>query len=261
MAIERKFIEQSMREFKIKSFIEQEVSRVGLSEVKVKKTPLGDKIVIHASRPGLVVGRGGSNIQALSKALKAEFDLDNPQIEIEEVKKADLDADIVAERICNSLERFGAGRTKGIGHRTLNDVMRAGALGVEILITGKIPSMRSRRWRFYAGYLKKAGDIAIEDVRTSIQKVTLKSGAVGVQVRIMPPDITLPDHITLIEKPKKEVEVSDQEDEKSTDKKSQAKTEKKPSKKKESSKKEAKEEKVDESASVDESATDAEDKK
>ena len=294
MAIERKFIEQNMREFKIKNFVHEQVSRVGLSEVKVKKTPLGDKIVIYASRPGLVVGRGGSNIQALSKALKNEFDLENPQIEIEEVKKADLDADIVAERICNSLERFGAGRTKGIGHRTLNDVMRAGALGVEILITGKIPSMRSRRWRFYAGYLKKAGDIAIEGVRTSIQEVTLKSGAVGVQVRIMPPDIVLPDHITLIEHPKQETEEptdkksdkSSKSTDKSSDdkkqpadktaaKKSEKATKKKPAKKqpadksakesgksKQASKKPAKQETpTDESASTDESAADAEDKK
>ena len=155
MAIERKFINQNLHEYQVKKFIKSELSRVGLSEVHVKKTPLGDKIVIEASRPGLVVGRGGSNIQALTKALKAEFDLENPQIEIEEVKKPDLDAAIVAERICNSLERFGSGRTKGVGHRALSDVMRAGALGVEILITGKIPSMRARRWRFYQGYLKK----------------------------------------------------------------------------------------------------------
>ena len=274
MAIEKKFIEQNMREYKIKSFVKEEVTRVGLSEVKVKKTPLGDKIVIYASRPGLVVGRGGSNIQELSKALKREFNLENPQIEIEEVKKADLDADIVAERICNSLERFGSGRTKGIGHRTLSDVMRAGALGVEILITGKIPSMRSRRWRFYAGYLKKAGDIAIEGVRTSIQEVTLKSGAVGVQVRIMPPDIVLPDHITLIEDPIEEIEAS--EDKKSSaDKKTsekQSKTgakETKESPKKETDSKKAPDKKAKEqskkesskSASTDESAEDAEDKK
>lgn len=274
MAIERKFIEQNMREYKIKSFVKQEVSRVGLSEVKVKKTPLGDKIVIYASRPGLVVGRGGSNIQELSKALKKEFNLENPQIEIEEVKKADLDADIVAERICNSLERFGAGRTKGIGHRTLSDVMRAGALGVEILITGKIPSMRSRRWRFYAGYLKKAGDIAIEGVRTSIQEVTLKSGAVGVQVRIMPPDLVLPDHITLIEDPIEEIEGP--EDDKSSAQKKTSKEqsttgakETKESPKKATDSKKAPAKKAEEqskkesskSASTDESAEDAEDKK
>lgn len=201
MAIERKFIAQNMREFRIKRFVEETVSRVGLSDVKIKKTPLGDKIIIHASRPGLVVGRGGSNIQALTRALKEEFELDNPQIEIEEIEKPDLDADIVAERIVNSLERFGSGRTKGIGHRAMADTMNAGALGVEIIISGKIPSMRARNWRFYSGYLKKAGDIAVEGVKRSHKMVTLKSGAVGIKVSIMPPDIRLPDRITLNEIP------------------------------------------------------------
>lgn len=271
MAIERKFIEQNMREFKIKSFIADNVKHVGLSAVKVKKTPLGDKILIHASRPGLVVGRGGSNIKELSAKLKDEFELENPQIEIEEVEKGDLDADIVAERICNSLERFGAGRTKGIGFRTLNDVMRAGALGVEILITGKIPSMRTRRWRFYQGYLKKAGDVAIEGVRTSIQEVALKSGAVGVQVRIMPPDIVLPDHITLTEEPVEEIEGPEDEEsdepEKSEDSKESKKAKKakkeEPASEDAADKKESKDsekEAADDDASADESAGDAEDK-
>jgi small subunit ribosomal protein S3 len=205
MAIERKFIQQNMREFRIKRFVEENVSRVGLAGVQIKKTPLGDKIVIHASRPGLVVGRGGANIQELTRKLKAEFDLDNPQIEIEEVAQPDLDAHIVAERIVNSLERFGSGRTKGIGHRTMKDSMDRGALGIEIIISGKIPSMRARSWRFYSGYLKKAGDLAVEGVRHSIKSVTLKSGAVGVKVSIMPPDLQLPDSIKLLDVPVTEV--------------------------------------------------------
>lgn len=212
MAIERKFVNQNLREFKVKQFVAEQVQSVGLSDVSLKKTPLGDKIVVTASRPGLVVGRGGANIQALTKALKAEFELENPQIEIEEIESPDLDAAIVAERVVNTLERFGSGRTKSIGHRAMSDVMRAGALGVEILITGKIPSMRARRWRFYTGYLKKSGDIAVEGVRKSIQSVTLKSGLVGVQVSIMPPSVKLPDHVTLTEQPVVEVEAPEGEE-------------------------------------------------
>ncbi len=206
MAIERKFVDQNMREFRIKRFVEENVQRVGLSDVKLKKTPLGDKIVIHASRPGLVVGRGGASIQLLTRQLKEEFNLDNPQIEIEEIEKPDLDADIVAERVLNTLERFGSGRTKSIGHRAMADTIRAGALGVEIIISGKIPSMRAKSWRFYQGYLKKAGDIAVIGVDKSIKSVTLKSGAVGIRVSIMPPGLVLPDNITLTEQLVTEVE-------------------------------------------------------
>ncbi len=200
MAIERKFINQNLKEFRIKEFISGELSRVGLSSIRLQRTPLGDKIIIKASRPGLVVGRAGSNIQKLTQALKDEFNLENPQIEIEEVEQIGLDAGIIAEMIVNSLERFGSRRFKGVGHRALQDVMNAGALGVEILISGKIPSQRSRTWRFYQGYLKKCGDVAITGVDIAYKKAVLKSGVVGVKVSIMPPTTKLPDEI-LIQEP------------------------------------------------------------
>ena len=63
MAIERKFIKQNMKEFRIKTHVENSLSRVGLAGVKLRKTPLGDRIVLFASRPGLIVGRAGSVVR------------------------------------------------------------------------------------------------------------------------------------------------------------------------------------------------------
>ena len=119
------------------------------------RTPLGEKIIIYTSRPGLIVGRKGENIKKLTKNLKKKFDLENPQIEIAEVDKIMLDPQIVAERIASSLERFGSNRFKGIGHKTMEEVIQSGALGIEIVISGKIPGARAKSWRFYKGYLKK----------------------------------------------------------------------------------------------------------
>ncbi|RME31728.1 30S ribosomal protein S3 [Candidatus Woesearchaeota archaeon] len=199
MAVERKFVQQKLKEFRIRQFVSGQLSRVGLSDIKLQRTPLGDKILVKASRPGLVVGRAGSNIQKLTEALKTEFRLENPQIEIEEVQKIGLDANIIAEMIVNSLERFGSQRFKGVGHKSINEVMSAGALGVEILISGKIPSQRARTWRFYQGYLKKSGDVAISGVNVAYKTAVLKTGAVGVKVSIMPPTTKLPDQILLTE--------------------------------------------------------------
>ncbi len=199
MAIERKFVAQNLKEFMIKEFVGESLSRVGLSDIKLQRTPLGDKIVVYASRPGLVVGRGGSNIQKLTVDLKEKFNLENPQIEIEEIQKFGLDADIMAETIVNSLERFGSARFKGVGHRALSDIMNAGALGVEILISGKIPSSRSKTWRFYQGYLKKCGDVAVSGVNIAYKTAVLKTGAVGVKVSILPPTTRLPDRIEIYE--------------------------------------------------------------
>jgi small subunit ribosomal protein S3 len=195
--IERKFVNQNIKEFEIKEYIKNNLSRVGLSDVKLQRTPLGEKIIISTSRPGLVVGRSGTNITKLTKDLKEVFKLENPQIEIEEVVSIGLDANIIAEMIANSLEKFGTARFKGIGHKALSDVMGAGALGVEILVSGKVPSARAKTWRFYQGYLKKCGDIAVSDVKVAYTTAKLKSGTIGIKVSIMTPDTSLPDKITI----------------------------------------------------------------
>ncbi|HLG24241.1 MAG TPA: 30S ribosomal protein S3 [Candidatus Nanoarchaeia archaeon] len=199
--IERKFVAQKIKEFQIQEYITESLENVGHSHTKMIKTPLGEKIVISASRPGLIVGRKGQNIKQLTKTLKRKFNLENPQIEISEVENPSLDAKIVCEKIVDALERFGSEKFKSIGHRVMTDVMNAGALGIEIGISGKVPSARAKSWRFYTGYLKKCGDIAMNGVRKSNGQAHLKTGVVGVKVSIMPPDLILPDDIRLVDAP------------------------------------------------------------
>jgi len=193
--IERKFVKERLREHRVEEFISDTLENVGHSKTKIVRTPLGDKVIVFASRPGLVVGRKGENIKKLTNALKKKFSLDNPQIEISEVDSPMLDPQIVAERIASTMERFGANKFKGIGHKTLKDVIQSGALGVEIIISGKVPSQRAKTWRFSAGYLKKCGDISVSGMRKAQTSAKMKSGTVGVEVNILPPDVVLPDSI------------------------------------------------------------------
>jgi small subunit ribosomal protein S3 len=195
--IERKIVAEKLKEFQIQEFITNSMKNVGHSHTKVQRTPLGEKIIVFASRPGLVVGRKGENIKKLTVTIKKKFNMENPQIEISEVENIFLDAQIVAEMIASTLERFGPQRFKGTGHKMMGEVMNAGALGVEILISGKIPGARAKRWRFYKGYLKKCGDI-VHDIKAACTSAQLKSGSIGIQVKIMPPDIQLPDKVRLI---------------------------------------------------------------
>ena len=199
--IERKFVSEKLKEFMIREHVNKRLKHAGQSDIKLKKTPLGEKIVITAAKPGLVVGRKGENIKALTLDLKRVFKLENPQIEIEEVSNQFLDAQIMAEKIAMTMERFGSARFKSIGHRVLTDIMRSGAMGAEILISGKIPSTRAKTWRFYQGYLKKSGSVAHDDIATAYTVANLKTGIVGIQVRIMLPGTPLPDKIEILEKP------------------------------------------------------------
>ncbi|MEK6959710.1 MAG: 30S ribosomal protein S3 [Nanoarchaeota archaeon] len=196
--IERKFIAQNIKEFQIQEYISSTLKNVGHSHTRLMRTPLGEKIIIYTSRPGLIVGRKGENIKKLTKNLKKKFDLENPQIEIAEVDKIMLDPQIVAERIASSLERFGSNRFKGIGHKTMEEVIQSGALGIEIVISGKIPGARAKSWRFYKGYLKKCGNLAMTGVKYAHTDAQLKTGTIGIKVSIMPSDVHFPDKVTFI---------------------------------------------------------------
>jgi len=264
--IEKKFVTEKIKEFQIQEYVSKKVKNAGHSQTKLKRTPLGEKIIIHSSRPGIVVGRKGATIKELTEELKNGFNLENPQIEINEVENPNLDAQIIAERIASSLERFGSQKFKGVGHKVMSDVMQSGALGVEILISGKIPGSRAKRWRFYQGYLKKCGDIAISGVKHSIVDAQLKTGTIGIQVKIMPPDLVLPDTITILDDIKEEIseieeESAEKEEKKKTVKKKKAKKAKKKKtvkkkKAKKVEKKEAEEEKPKDEAEPEEKKED-----
>ncbi len=225
--IERDFINQKTKEYYIKDYVESKLKGAEISSIKLKKIPLGEKLIITTSRPSLVVGSKGANIRSLTKDLRKKFKLDNPQIEIVEVKNVFLDANVVANRIASSLERFGSARFKGVGHKSMENVLKAGALGVEILMSGKIPGARAKRWRFYQGYLKKCGDISMNGVKTAYASALLKTGIIGIQVRIMPPNLELPDHVEVFKEIQQFEESKDLEEEKEDKKSTKQKSTKK----------------------------------
>lgn len=197
--IERKFVDDKKKELEIAKFIEKKVKRAGFSSARLIKTPLGDKIVVSAVKPGLVVGPKGRTIKALTETLRSRYKLENPQIEVEEVKNSKQDPKVVANYIVFSLERFGTRSYKGAVYRSMRDILASGAHGVEIIVSGKIPSSRSKNWRFQSGYFKKSGDIALNGVRRTIVQAKLKTGVVGVKVSILPGEIEFPDKMDLKE--------------------------------------------------------------
>ncbi|MFH1209568.1 MAG: 30S ribosomal protein S3 [archaeon] len=206
--IEKVIVKKNVREYIIQEYIANKLPKACYSKIELRKTPLGEKIIIHTSRPGLVVGRKGSNIQILSETLKNIFGIENPQIEVAEIENPNLDPKSVAEYIVSSFEKFGPKRFKSLGYGALQNIMDAGAQGAEIVITGRgVPSSRSKRWRFSAGHLKKSGNVSENLIKRALVVAELKSGAIGVKVNILTPDIQLPDVI----KPKIDIKEIKQE--------------------------------------------------
>jgi len=195
---EKKFVAFKKEELGVKEYIKDSLGKGRVSQVSIEYTPIGEKIIISTSKPGLVIGRRGEKINELTSFLKKKFKLDNPHIEIKEITEPMLDAQLVADEIAIMLERRGSLKFKVIAYKMLQEIIKAGALGTELVLSGKLPSERARRWRFTQGYLKKTGDPAKVVDRAQSQAVTIP-GVVGIQVSILGPDAHIHDRIVVDE--------------------------------------------------------------
>ena len=196
--IERKFVIQKLKEKQVQDFVASELVKSGNSRIEIRRTPLGEKIIIYTSRPGLIVGKKGENIKRLTTVLKERFNMTNPEIEVEEIANPHIDASSVADNIAYTLERYGPKRFKFIGYDTLNTIMSQGVLGAEIIISGRgVPGARAKSWRFSAGHLKKSGDVSDSKVQRAATVANLRSGTIGIKVAIMPKGTILPDKVEL----------------------------------------------------------------
>jgi len=246
MVIERKFIKDKIREYGVKEYLENYLKRVGFSHIDIQKTPVGFSIIIYSSKPGLIVGRHGINIKEIQDKLQKDFGLESPVVEVREVENPDLDPQITAERIGNQLLKFGVARFKAIGHKVIDQIMKAGAIGAEIKISGLVPSERANFWKFNAGYLPKCGEVAITKVEKGFKTILIKRGIIGITVKILPPNIQMPDQVYLKDKTAIQVEENNPKVEEISSKE-EIKEEKKEEKKKAPRKKRAVKTKKEES--------------
>ncbi|MDR5655841.1 30S ribosomal protein S3 [Halodesulfurarchaeum sp. HSR-GB] len=197
MADELEFIEQGLQRSQIDEFFADELARAGYGGMEVAHTPMGTQIVLEAEKPGMVIGKGGKNIRKITTELEDRFNLEDPQIDVQEVEEPDLNAQIVADRLANALERGWYFRKAG--HTTIDRIMEAGALGAEIVLAGKVTGARSRVEKFNRGYIKHNGEPAEEIVDAGQAVAVMKLGTIGVNVKIIPPEAELPDDFTIEE--------------------------------------------------------------
>ncbi|AUG47919.1 30S ribosomal protein S3 [Haloarcula taiwanensis] len=197
MADEQQFIEDGLQRTQIDEFFAEELGRAGYGGMDVAKTPMGTQIVLKAEKPGMVIGKGGKNIRKITTELEERFNLDDPQVDVQEVDEPDLNARIVADRLANALERGWYFRKAG--HTTIDRIMESGALGAEIVLSGKVTGARSRVEKFNRGYVKHNGEPAEEIVDSGVGVAVMKLGTIGVRVKIIPPDAELPDDFEIYE--------------------------------------------------------------
>ncbi|MGO9388175.1 MAG: 30S ribosomal protein S3 [Methanobacterium sp.] len=194
--IEKDFVTEGLKRTRIDEFLQKELERAGYGGMEIQVTPLGTMVVVYAERPGMVIGRGGKTVRNITQNLKLNYELENPQVEVKEVEVPELNPKIMAHKIAAMLQR--GMHFRRVAYTALRRIMGAGAQGVEVTISGKIRGSRSAVAKFSDGYIKKCGEPATRFVRVGFATVQLKPGVLGIYVRIMPPDIVLPDKVDIL---------------------------------------------------------------
>jgi len=206
MSAVKYFIEQNSRKVAIDEFLNKELNAAGYGGVEIRKMPMKTEVVINASRPGVVIGRRGAKIRELTYILENEFGMENVQVEVNEIENPWLDAAVMASRLARQLER--GVRFRRMAYWILRRVMRAGAIGCEIIVKGKLSSRRARYQKFRQGTVAKTGQPASVFVDEADDRAILKPGVIGIKVLIMRPDANMPGVITIKPpKPKKPEEI------------------------------------------------------
>ncbi|KFM20549.1 30S ribosomal protein S3 [Marine Group I thaumarchaeote SCGC AAA799-D07] len=175
----------------LNDYLRKEIKDAGFSHVVVSKTPVGTKVTLYVTKPGIVIGRKGGNIKALTDKLESDFGLKNPQIAVEEITIPELSPNVMCNRMAAHLERGTAFRRATMW--TLQQVMNSGAMGVQITVSGKLRGDRSAFEKHTAGILPRAGHHAKVVVNEDIAHVQTPMGLIGIRIRIAKKENVIPE--------------------------------------------------------------------
>jgi small subunit ribosomal protein S3 len=171
-------------------YLEAQLKEAGYAGVDIQRNPIGTRITVFVTRPGLAIGRRGTGIKELTERVAQKFPLPNPQIAVSEVERPELNPRIMAQRTAQIVARGTAFRRAA--NWTMTTIMEAGAMGCEIGVAGKLRSDRAHKEKYRMGVVPKSGETADEIVRSATTDVLLKLGLFGIKVKIAIPDAIPP---------------------------------------------------------------------
>ncbi|NMC70859.1 MAG: 30S ribosomal protein S3 [Myxococcales bacterium] len=182
---ERNYARWLHEDLHLKRRIKQELFNAGVAAVEVKRTPSRIDVVVHTSRPGFAIGKKGERIDELKKQLRAFTDKD-VYVDIQEVRKAETNAQLVAENVATQLERRVAFRRAM--KKALFTSMRFGALGFRIVVSGRLGGAEMSRQEKY-----REGRVPLHTLRANIDygfaQARTTYGVIGVKVWIYLGDV------------------------------------------------------------------------
>ena len=168
------------KDIKIRKFLDKKLSAAGISKIEIERNNKRSEVIIHTSKPGIIIGRGGEEIEKLKKELSKLVD-ENIQISIADVKKVDVDAQLVASSIASQIENRASFRMAQ--KRAIRNAMKGGVKGIKTLVSGRLNGADIARSEGYT-----EGTIPLHTLRADIDYATAEAdttyGKIGVKVWI-----------------------------------------------------------------------------
>ena len=169
-----------VNDIKIREYLEKKLKDAGISKIEIERNPKRCEVIIHTSKPGIIIGRGGEGVNKL-KTDVSKLVNENVQISIMEVKNIDLDASLVAQSIAKQIEQrapFRAAQKKAI-----RAAMKSGAKGIKTLVSGRLNGVEMARSEGYS-----EGNVPLHTIRADIDygfaEALTTYGKLGVKVWI-----------------------------------------------------------------------------
>ena len=170
-------------DLKVREYIRKKLANASVSRVEIERPPETAKITIHTARPGIVIGKKGEDVEKLRASLAKLMDLDQKavQVNIEEIRKPDLDAQLVADSVAQQLQRRVMFRRAM--KRAVQNAMRQGAEGIKVQVGGRLGGAEIARSEWY-----REGRVPLHTFRADIDYATSEAsttyGVIGVKVWI-----------------------------------------------------------------------------
>ena len=176
----KNFSDYLVEDFKIRKYVKSKLFVSGISKIEIERTAKFVKVNVFTAKPGLVIGKGGNFAESLKNELSKMIGKD-VNLNIVEVKNIDTDAQLVAENICNQLERRISFRRAM--KQAMQKAMKAGVLGIKTAVSGRLAGADMARTEFY-----KEGTIPLQTLRADIDygfyEADTTYGKIGVKVWI-----------------------------------------------------------------------------
>ncbi|MGI6433820.1 MAG: 30S ribosomal protein S3 [Syntrophomonadaceae bacterium] len=175
---DRDYTELLHEDYKVRNYIKERFYTAGVSKVEIQRTGNRVRITIHTAKPGIIIGRGGQEVEHLKSEL-IKMTKKNVNINIQEIKRPELDAQIVAENVAQQLEKRISFRRAM--KQTVGRTMRANAVGIKIAIAGRLGGAEIARTEWYA-----EGKVPLHTLRADVDygfaEANTTYGKIGIKV-------------------------------------------------------------------------------